>query len=337
MEKIMVQEGTELRFSAVYAGNMYLFPADTGQKPAVRVRHLTTGEFYAARLLKISEDPKTASYQRFLLRPMHQESFEWPVDAVEVPAEGNKAAVYLIYAIVKHPQLTSLSRLVVQPFNHDVLDWRRPFIRTLCFNLIRTLCELEDGGYHHYNLGTERLYCDEATARVLVCFVPQIRIRGEEGFPDRIRRDEIAKAFAPPYLFNWDQDTVAVKPADAYYEAAALLFRLMMGKLPYDSTSLLSIGTALDANRNDPLIEEGYFQSYHAFPHFVFDENDELAEWDFNDQKPYQRWTALPESIRALFTRALCYARAVGVGAGQIPSLRDWYAGLHVLFKDAGR
>lgn len=102
------------------------------------------------------------------------------------------------------------------------------------------------------------------------------------------------------YLMNGKQDVIS-----NYFSMAVILFRLLVGLLPYQ-------GRLLEGVRNVTKQEHSeWIALYHRNPVFIFDENDDVNRISSTTAYPdvyIKRWEGLPPTLRGLFSAV--FARA---------------------------
>ena len=126
---------------------------------------------------------------------------------------------------------------------------------------------------------------------------------------DKVNSSDIAPEFAPPFIYNEERYNGFMSKKTDYYQITALLFRLLIGRLPYEGRDLMNYGTVFDPQFDtDENAHKYYFQHYHQYPHFIFDTNDvsnSLSSTADNDM-PQERWKSLPDNVKSKFNEILC-------------------------------
>ena len=251
-------------------------------------------------------------------------SFDWPLDYIE--AERPEGVVgWLVYRGTEHRRLKPIRELLYQPGMSRVLDWRNPFIITVSRNLLTAVAALHANGFIYNDFSIHDILYHPDTGEVLLKFHRSIRKSGSRTPYDTVDCTDISPEFAPPYVYDSGAYDGFLSRATDGFQMTALLFRLMVGRLPYEGRDLMSYGTVFDPEFDtDENAHKYYFQHYHQYPHFVFDENDEtnaLSATSDNDL-PRERWGALPEDVQRAFQRSLCQAAAEHPSAEYAPA--EW-------------
>lgn len=331
---------TRLVHSKISGYNMYYFP-ETLSGTMDTALHIPSDELVnvvpLTRFESVTEDV-VEWFRDMFMKPMLHEFFEWPVDLVVMefqPKAASKKAVvqksyvpFLIFDKRAYPKMVPLKKFLYQSNDNEILDWRRPETFEFCCTILRALDTLDRHGYAYHDFDIERIFYDETTGKILFRYSHQIRKKDGTDELDLVNPNELAWKFTPSYIYDENKFDGILKPDADYYQIAALLFRLMIGKLPYQGKEMISFGEVF--NPDVDIDEETYFSNYHAYPHFIFDPNDATnclgPSWE-NDL-PKERWEKLPEKMRKMFYHALCQKTAEGYNMEPLPTPGEWLAEL---------
>ena len=306
-------------------------PSVFGNVPEhIRITDIRSTRDYRADLLAQSDQRISDSYADWfsgiILNPVSNAFFEWPVDLIEL-GEAGKYARYLVFKNRKFGSLQPIKDLLYQPGMSDQLDWRRPLIRSICRSILHAMMELQENGYIYNNFNMQNIFYHPETGEVFFKFTPLIRIAGSRTEFDTVDCGAVSTEFAPPYIYNPDVYNGMLTRKSDYYQVSALLFRLMIGKLPYEGRDLAGYGVVFHPQFDtDEMAHNYYFKHYHQYPHFIFDENDDtnaLSVTSDNDL-PRERWNTLPESIKYMFRETLRQKTAEDPSSQISSTLRAW-------------
>lgn len=236
---------------------------------------------------------------------------------------------YILYHVFAQRAFTNyvpLKKLLYQRRDSKVLDWRNSQICLVCTSFLNAMKQLDESEYNYNDFNIDRIVFQESTGNVILRYTPHVRSRNGKGGLDKLIPSKMAQEFAPPYLFSDDFDGFLPMQSD-YYSIAAILFRLMIGRLPYEGRGLSNYGQVFDPIRNaDVLSHNNYFEHYHKYPHFIFDTQDEsnrIAPMQENDLVR-NRWECLPTRIKEMFQDSLCESTAESLSSEKLYSPAQW-------------
>ena len=301
-----LRRGQRLEYSAISGFNYYyLLPQKDEQKEMQIALHgqsdVSVYLILAEPRRKINIKSQINRYRHIILNPMPQKSFEWPVDLIhcnwdEEPSP--KEQLYFVFPQRAFLRYQPIKKLLYQKKDSEVLDWRNPKVETVIRNFLAVIYSLHQSGYRYNDFNIERILYNEENGEILLRHTTAIRQKkNSEKFDEPT---DIAIEFAPPFSCS-ETD---------YFSTAAMLFRLMIGRLPYEGKGLANYGTVFDPLRDrekDVLMHSNYFEHYHDYPCFIFDPDDSsnhLAPMQEND-RPRDRWESLPNEIKQMFLNSL--------------------------------
>ena len=285
---------------------------------------------YLASVIYKSDEPisdaKAAWFADIIQNPVSNVFFEWPIDLVEIE-QSDEFAGCLVYRNNDYHYLKPIKDLLYQPSMSRVLDWRNPFIITVCRYFLTAMSTLHSNGYIYNDFNINNILYNSDTGEVFLKFTHTLRKSGSKTQYDTVDCLDISPEFAPPFVYKTDVYNGFMSKKTDYYQIAALLFRLMIGRLPYEGRDLMSYGTVFDPEFDtDENAHRYYFQHYHQYPHFIFDETDKtnsLSSTSDNDM-PRERWNALPENIQRMFSEVLCQYAAEHAFSKSLPTPVAW-------------
>ncbi len=327
-----LRNSQHIAFSSISGYNYYYLPEDQQiGAPAYALHAPSEAMVYLVPLgihdEELSPQDK-AWHESFILKPMTAVNFEWPIDLLQCKTVDGKYVLYHVFSQRAFLGYVPLKKLLYQRRDSKVLDWRSKQICIVCRSFLGAMQLLDESGYNYNDFNIERIVYKESTGNVILRFTPQIRGRDGNGEADKLKPADIAQEFAPPYLFKTDFDGFLPSQGD-YYSVAAILFRLMLGRLPYEGRGLSNYGCVFDPVRDvEVLSHNNYFQHYHKYPHFIFDPKDEsnrIAPMQENDLVR-ERWERLPAEIKEMFQNSLCEFTAESLPAKKLYSPAQWLA-----------
>lgn len=318
-EKVQdLRKSQHIEFSAISGYNYYYLPEgplEEGNIVALHAQSENVVTLVPVNSREMSfEGNEIEWYDDFFLQPMPTKYFEWPVDLLQCQKSNGKYILYYVFSQRAYNDYVPIRKLLYQKKDSAALDWRNDKICTICRTFLEAMKLLDTSGYAYHDFDIERILYREKTGQVILRHTMHARKKQGKKKLDAVSAEQIAPEFAPPYLFAESFDGYLNAEAD-YYSIAAILFRLMIGRLPYEGRGLSNYGDVFDPVRDtDEHNHRNYFQHYHKYPHFIFDPTDEsnrLAPMQENDL-PRERWEKLPEEIKEMFRASLCQAVAEG-------------------------
>lgn len=286
-------------------------------------------DFLASVIYKSDEsisEARTAWFAEIIQNPVSHMYFEWPIDLIEIERPDEFTGCF-VYRRVDYCHLKPIKDLLYQPSMSRVLDWRNSFILTVCRYFLTAMSILHSNGYIYNDFNINNILYNSNTGEVFLKYTHNLRKSGSKTQYDVVDCLAISPEFSPPYVYKTDIYNGFMSKKTDYYQITALLFRLMIGRLPYEGRDLMSYGVVFDPEFDtDESAHKYYFQHYHQYPHFIFDENDEtnsLSSTSDNDM-PRERWRALPNNVKRMFREVLCQSAAETAVTKIYPTPAAW-------------
>lgn len=290
MRDIMIHE---MRFSCLSGHNIYV---PSGYDSST-MRHLLSNTDVTIKAVNnFDAELMENKWRYFIERPIDIKSVTWPLDMVSL----NEEQIGLVFRKRAFPKMEAFKKLL---YVSSLLDWKRPEIKKLIRNLLSVFIDIHNGGYAYHSFDMNRMYYNEKTSEVLVEFsLGMSRHFRNIAHLEEVDVQEIAVEFLPPWVDFDARGTLSL--SDDYYSIAALLFRLMIGRMPYEGRIMDGQGFIMDERRDlDPVEHIRMFRYYHKNPVFIFDEDDRTNSVGLytNEDKFVERWEELPQTIRNMF------------------------------------
>lgn len=325
-----LQNSQHIEFSAISGYNYYYLAEDQQIGGPIHALHAPSDTLVYLVSLGMRDsklgDREVEWYRGFLHKPMTSRYFEWPIDLLQCKTAEGKYVLYYAFAQRAFLDYVPLKKLLYQRRDSKTLDWRNEQVCRVCRSFLQAMIQLDQSGYSYNHFDIERIIYQESTGNVIFRFSPYIRRQDQTGAFDTVNSADIAQEFAAPYIYKESYKGFLPKQAD-YYSIAAILFRLMLSRLPYEGRGLSNYGYVFDPVRDvDPLAHNNYFLHYHNFPHFIFDPEDEsnrMAPMQENDLVR-ERWDCLPTEIKTMFQNALSGYSAETLEPEKLYSPAQW-------------
>lgn len=317
------EKNSEMEFSLLSGYNFYKTSHTEEEKTYLGI-HVQTNTPVRIMQIGITSTPINRKsvqwHQRFIQKVMSQECFEWPIDMIEYQNSEQKYVQCYVFPLKAYPEFISIKNLLYQEKTSKKLDWRNDEIRDIIRNLLKVFSNLHENGFSYNDFDMNRIFFEPKSRKIFLRYNTNILmvLGGDE--KSYIDVQEIAMEFAPSYIYESEK---FVGNMDNY-SISSLLFRLMIGRMPYEGKGLTSFGEVFDPIRDtDKHVHEYYFEHYHQYPVFIFaqdDDSNSLGPMSENNL-PKERWNALPPPIREMFQNSLGYM--------QKEQREKWYYILH--------
>lgn len=285
-------------------------------------------------------------HQKYIWKSMPQEHYEWPIDLIEYQDKNHKFIQCYVFPLKAYPKYIPIRELLYQEKISKRLDWRNEEIKDICRGLLSVFDQLHNNGYYYNDFCIDRIYFEPETKEIFLRYTHAIRAFEQKprepeyidyitdsdpfraiGEQEKVNVNEISIEFAPPYIYEGTEYCGNIDD----YSIASMLFRLMIGRLPYEGKGLSGFGEVFDPVRDvDVKAHEWYFEHYHQYPKFIFDSDDNsnslglMSENDF----PRDRWEKLPDRIKEMFQESLSHYVQ---GQGKLYSPKEWLKELNHL------
>ncbi|HUM85575.1 MAG TPA: hypothetical protein PLN48_17725, partial [Lachnospiraceae bacterium] len=228
-------------------------------------------------------------------------AFEWPIDLMEY--KNSEGEYCLCYAFQQNEgRMKSFYDILCQKKDNKILDWRNPDTQKVCISFLKAMIKLHKSGYIYNDFNLKRMFYNAETDNVFLRFSPLMRTIGSATGFDAVCPKDISVEFRPPCLYKLE--TFFPNEGIDCYSIAALLFRLMIGRLPYEGREMSGNGEVLIPGRElTPTEYDIYFERYLLSPRFIFDTEDDrnsLGPMQENDL-PRERWEALSKNVKIMF------------------------------------
>ena len=307
--------------------------------------HVQSGNIVRIKAIGKRETPIGAEellrHRRYIWHTMPQDHYEWPIDLAEYQDQQQMYVQCYIFPLKPYPGFTPIRELLYQEKTSRRLDWRNAEIKEICRNLLKVFSGLHKSGYFYNDFCIDRIFYEPKTRDVFLRFSSGIRLYEQKeekpeymewkpflnqeaslkaGEQEIVPVKDISIEFAPPYIYDGTEYSGNIDD----FSICSMLFRMMIGRMPYEGKGLNSFGEVFDPIRDvDRAAHEYYFEHYHQYPKFIFDPEDNsnsLGPMSENDL-PKERWEKLPDKIKEMFQESLAdYVQ----GKGRLYPPEEW-------------
>lgn len=322
-------------FSVISGYNYYALPEVIPENGSFLAMHVPSGVEYRLDpgpvLNSWEAEEQIKWYRDFVLKPAPRSRIEWPVDLVRISSGSGSAKRERLYYVFlqKHmPKLEPIKWFLYLDQKHEHLDWRQEPVQKVAVGFLETMADLHDSGYTYNDFNLDRICHDPATGRVFLRYTGAVRRKGNGYARNAVDPTQVAVEFAPP-CGGIDRDRYAI---------AAILFRLMIGRLPYQGWQIEQNTHVFDRNYPDleqELAYQAYFKRYHSMRCFIFDPEDDsnCLSPGVEEDQARARWKALPNRVKNMFIQALAYTDPEKQEKMVLYTPQQWLAALKLCWK----
>lgn len=284
---------TQMLFSRLSGYNIYV---PSKHDPSGLSHILSNDDVTVRPAPELDLDSVNEKWRYFVENPVDINNVLWPIDIVDLP-DGIIGLVFRKRAL---PKLEPLKNLL---YNSFLLSWKKDDIKKITANLLLTFSDMHENGYAYHSFDAERIYFNRGNGRVFFDF----SIGMERHFDNKVAESKVdfnsvSIEFLPPWCSFEDRALLSL--VDDYYSVSALIFRLLIGRMPYQGRIMDGQGDMMDLMRDvDPAEHYRMFEHYHANPIFVFDPNDKRNSIGLytHEERNVELWEELPEEIKRMF------------------------------------
>ena len=307
----------KLLFSHLSGHNLYV---PSKRDPGLFVHLLSDTEVTVREVFGVDPIQAEKKWRYFVEHPIDIKNVLWPIDIVLLSC-GNLGLIFRKRAF---PKMEGIKTLL---YNTALLTWERPEIRKLAEHFLTVFDQIHTGGYAYHAFDITKIYYNPKTYEVLVDFsLGMTRHLGSISHGETVDSKEISVEFLPPWKVQSKGEDMTL--SDDYYAISAMLFRLLLGRMPYQGRLMDGQGDMMDHMRDtDPVEHERMFKVYHENPYFIFDPTDTRNAIGLytHEEKYVMLWEALPKTVREMFIRTFSAANLTAAPENrELYSPRQW-------------
>lgn len=305
------EKNTQVVYSMLSGHNFYRIVNRTEHILSLsNYESLDKAEYYAKIIYSGTDEMPGSTidwYSQVVFNRVDMAIFEWPIDLIGYEENGEYFGA-LVYQKDRKRDYRPIKDLLYQSNMSTVLDWRNQDIMILCNNLVKAIDALHKKGYLLVDFNMNQILYDEITKEVYLLYSPLCCKEGKRVKDLNELRKKVSPEFAPPFLYDTDTILEWLTWWFDYYQLTGILFRLMIGRLPYEGIELVGYGTPF--NTEFELSGESYkhyFEQYQKCHRFIFDANNSSNRLSSmaGDNLPKERWVTMPQELREIFQRVL--------------------------------
>ncbi len=261
------------------------------------IEHVKTGEFFYISTFPPDADEAFNLRDRTQLirKPVARKSHIWPVDIVALE-DGEKVQRALVFPLRSLPAYGNISELLTNDMN---MGWDLPWVQKFLKSFLDACESFADSGCAYHEFSYSNMFYNKETFEVMFDF--SFSSHKSDGLFDRrkVPAERITSDFADTFYYTQEGEQKLDLASD-FYSIAVILFKLLIGRLPYQ-------GAVMEHEPNlTPQEHLSWLKVYHRNPYFIFDENDGTnhigGETGFaKDEIFVDRWNGLPERLKQMF------------------------------------
>ncbi len=291
-------------FSCLSGYNFYTimekFTDETGRQKSKAVHDLNGTDVEVRYDSKLSGQKDMQKWKYFIEHPIDISNILWPIDIIR----NDDEELGIVFRRRSFPPLKPLKILL---YNEEKLDWRSPEIQKLILNILKLCQNIHEGGYAYHCFDIERMWFDPKNMNVVFDFsLSMARTYHNAQREEKTDYVDVGIEFLPIWHELLAENHMTLE--DDYYSITTMLFRLMIGRMPYQGRLMDGNGDMMNLLRDvDANAHVNMFRKYREQPVFIFDESDTRnAIGIFLEEEEYiERWNSLPENVKKMFYEVL--------------------------------
>lgn len=286
------------------SGYNFYFPANRrscevfGERKNI-IQHVKTEEFFYVTEFPddMNNDVDLNYWIEIIRKPVDLKHYVWPVDVIiwDEQPKGKKRYA-LVFPIRALPAFEPVSTLLS---NDMQAGWNMTWVKKIVPNLLEAWCHFDDSKYAYHEFSDQNMFYQKETYDVMFDF--SFSTQRVDGLfrTCRVNKKRVMPDYADSYYYT-DGRNYLMDLASDYYSIAVILFKILVGRLPYQ-------GKVMEHEPNSNELEHNsWIRVYHKNTFFIFDEKDDTnqigGETGFaKDDIFVERWEELPLHIRNMF------------------------------------
>ena len=261
------------------------------------IRHIKTGDLFYITEFSGEQAKQSNAYSwiSLICKPVDLKHFIWPVDIISWQ-DNNTTEYALVFPLRAMPTFSKLSDVLS---DDEHLGWRQGWVKELVANFLNAWSNFDSSGYAYHEFSEKNMFYQNDTHDVMFDFSFSTHKAKSIYDTQYIPSDRITPEYADS-LYYAEARHSEMDLASDYYSIAVILFKLLIGRLPYQ-------GTVMEHEPDStPKEHENWLGIYHNNPYFIFDEQDDTnrigGDSGFAKDEVYvERWNALPQHVRNMF------------------------------------
>jgi hypothetical protein len=268
-------------------------------KRAVRMNHSRSEQLFYTKPFPVeflrNFDDKKEHWVKLIKNPVKIPNYLWPDDIVDLSGNALKQKYALLfpfrddlggYVTIRD----SLSNRTMSP------DINIEASITLAKNLINAWCEFDSSRYLYHEFSFNNMFCNMDN-EVMFDFSFSTQEYKDLSDGARVAMTKIHPDYTDVYYYQ--RKAFVVDVISNYFSMALILFRLLIGLLPYQGRLLEGFHNITKQDHAE------WIKQYHKNPIFIFDEKEDvnrISSTTANPERYTERWEQLTPSMRKMFS-----------------------------------
>lgn len=295
-------EKSSVLFSCCSGYNFYFpvnrRPCEVFGKSKNIIQHIKTEEYFY--ITEFPEDLNTdleLNYWIELIRkPADLKHYIWPVDVISLSEHLNVVKYALVFPIRALPIFETITTLLS---NDMQMGWELPWVKKFAANLLDAWCQFDSSKYAYHEFSVDNMFYQHENYNVMFDF--SFSTQKVEGLYSTryVNKNRVTPDYADSYFYLENRKSLMDLASD-YYSIAVILFKLLVGRLPYQGKVMEHEPNANELEHNN------WMEVYHKNTYFIFDERDDTnhigGDTGFaKDELFVERWNGLPDHVKNMF------------------------------------
>lgn len=296
-----------LLFSKISGSNLYLIDNNDDGKRIFAHHFNDENTTVDIKIVKVNSE-NIDLWKKFVFNPPNIKYFRWPCDIVSIEnttfsKAGNLGLVFLKKDNYKKP-LTPLKNVVYNDRLYGADNECEINMKNLLINILTALTDLEEKGFLFVSFDLEKMYFNENDYSVYFDFPLSTVALDCNNINKKYNffYDDISIDFIPPWAEY--SNVLKVNKKFAYYSVAALLFKLLIGRMPYQGSLFDGCGAIMSSIFDNDYNEHiNRMKEYYKFPIFIFDDINKKNSIGVTaeEQDCVARYESLTSELRYMF------------------------------------
>jgi large subunit ribosomal protein L7/L12 len=262
------------------------------------LQHVKTEKYFYSTPFPddLNNDAELTDWVALIRKPVDLKHYIWPVDVVALYDPSGRPRYALVFPIRALPVFESISALLANDLH---AGWQRPWVKKFVENLLEAWCRFDDSRYAYHEFSLDNMFYQKETFATMFDFSFSTQKVASLYDTRPVSKKRITPDYADSYYYVDTRNSLMDLASD-YYSIAVILFKLLVGRLPYQGKVMEH-----EPNANEQE-HKNWLRIYHKNTYFIFDQRDETnhigGETGFaKDETFVDRWNELPESVRNMF------------------------------------
>ncbi|MCL1809213.1 MAG: hypothetical protein FWG42_05495 [Clostridiales bacterium] len=257
----------------------------------------------------------TKHWVNIIRKPVNTMHYIWPVDIVDVADERGNPMPALVFPYRPHSEYSRLTPFLSNldmdstpqnywPDSGCYLGLENDRVRGVADSLLKAWCSCSASKYAYHEFSYENMHYEPNMCKVKFDFSFSMHSAQDLQDCSFVENSRITSDYADTHYYSSGAGSMDL--ASDYYSMAAILFKLLVGRLPY-------AGGILEGEPNGNEKEHSaWMKAYHSNPVFIFDPWDASNRLGGGEPEIYEiRWQRLSGELRGMFQSAFKPANAL--------------------------